>query len=113
MTLCLILLFINESHDLGAVSGPIKEHAIRRKSVTAGSPRLLIVAQEILGDVEVDDIANVRLVDPHAERYGRTDNFDVVPDKLFLVFRANIRLESGMVGECTVLLQQKKVGDLF
>src|SRR5690606_3969064 len=70
-----------------------------RLTVPACPARLLVVAFEALGQVEVSDEAHVRLVDTHAEGDGGDHDDPVAPEEVRLPFPAGLRVESGMVAE--------------
>ena len=55
------------------VLGAVEEHGLGGRAVAPGAPDLLVVGVERLGDLRVDDPADVRLVDAHAEG-GRGDH---------------------------------------
>ena len=51
-----------------------REDTVRRSPVASGAPDLLNVLLQRTGSLVVDDVANVRLVDSHAEGAGRDHN---------------------------------------
>ena len=66
-------------------------------AVPAGAARLLVVTLDALGDVVVDDEADVRLVDAHAEGDGGHDHPDLLHQELVLVLRARLRIQARVV----------------
>ena len=64
---------------VGQHVGPrVKQDAVARQPVAAGAPDLLVVALDRSRHVAVDDVADVRLVDPHPERDRRDHHVDLV-----------------------------------
>ena len=64
-----------EEEGLGPPFQPLgEEHAARRLAVPPGAPRLLVVRLQRARQVVVDDEADIRLVDPHAEGVGGHDH---------------------------------------
>ena len=67
-------LFVDEMRLLHHVAGAEKQHAFARQSVAAGAAGFLVVAFDVLRQVVMDDEADVRFVDAHAEGDGRADH---------------------------------------
>ena len=63
-------------------------------------PDFLVVALYRLRHVPVDDVADVRLVDAHAEGNGCTYDVDVIADESVLHDRAIVGLHACVIGEC-------------
>ncbi len=74
-------------HDVGQAVG---EPRRRRQAVAPGTARLLVVALDGLGQVEVRHEPHVGLVDAHAERDGRDHDHAVLPQEGGLVGRAHL-----------------------
>lgn len=87
ITLFGIVLIRYELKLLGDVSWTEIENAIGGKAVSSRSTGFLVVAFDILGQVLVNDVANIRFVDAHAEGNCGADDLDLVADERFLVFR--------------------------
>ncbi len=83
---------------LGDVSRAEKEQAVAGQAVAAGPAGLLIIALDVLRQVVVQDPADIRLVDPHAEGDGRADNPHFVPEELLLAAGPLGPVEPGMIG---------------
>ena len=60
-----------DSLDVGV---RVEENTVRDLSVSASSPRLLVVTLHRLWQTGVDHVAHIRLVDAHSEGYGGTDD---------------------------------------
>ena len=59
--------------------GPrVEQHAVARQAVAAGAADLLVVALDRPRHVAVDHVADVRLVDAHAEGDGGDHDVDLV-----------------------------------
>ena len=69
----------------------------RRQAVAARPPGLLVVALHGLGQVQVGDEADVRLVDTHAERDGGHHHEAVLAQESGLVGGAHARVQTGVV----------------
>ena len=79
--------------------GPrIEQHAVAGQPVAAGAADLLVVALDRARHVAVDHVADVRLVDAHAERDGRDHHLDLVARERVLDRVARARLHAGVVG---------------
>jgi hypothetical protein len=89
--------------DLGAaqadVVGTVEGERVRRRPVAAGAADLLVVALDRFRQVGVDDVADVGLVDAHAEGDGRGDHEPVLDLEAALRGAAGIRIQAGMVGQ--------------
>ena len=86
--LLLVAHVVNEPGELCDIGGGEKQHAIAGQSVASGSSGFLIVALDVLRQVVVDDEADVRLVDAHAERDRRAHHLRLVAQERLLIFRA-------------------------
>jgi len=76
-------------------------------TIAASSSYLLDVRLDVLWHVKVDDSANVRLVQTHAECYGGDDDANSTVHKVFLYVLACDARHAGVVAigrPCTVLL---------
>ena len=79
----LTLLRLRASHR-AAVFELVEENAPRHLPVTAGASGLLIIGFERAGHVVVDDEANVRLVDAHAECVRCDEGMEIAGHEAFL-----------------------------
>lgn len=68
------VLTVDDPFDAVDVRVWVEKNAMRDFSVSACSPRLLIITFHRLGQAGVDHIAHVRFVDAHSKRYGGTDH---------------------------------------
>src|SRR5208283_560656 len=66
------------------IGAAVQEEALGRFPVTACPSGLLVIGFEGFGEIVVDNEAYIRLVDPHAERDGRTDDLHGVFQKSVL-----------------------------
>ena len=89
--------FIQEPLQLDQIAVAEEQDALRGQAVASRAPGLLVVALETLGDVVVNHVAYVALVDPHAEGDRRADNGRVVSGKRLLMTAAPRRVEPGVV----------------
>ena len=82
-------------HVLQAVGHP----GVGRQAVAAGAAGLLVVALDVLGQVEVGDEAHVGLVDAHAEGDGRDHHDAVLAQEAVLVALPHVGVQAGVVGQ--------------
>ena len=68
------ILVLDEHFLEEAVARRVEQHALRRLAVATGAAGLLVVGFERPRQVEVDDRADVGLVDAHAEGVGGDDD---------------------------------------
>ena len=89
--------------DLGAaqpdVVGAVERQGVGGRAVAARPADLLVVALDRLRQVGVGDVADVGLVDAHAEGDGRADDEPVLPLEAGLAAAALVGVEPGVVGE--------------
>ena len=89
--------------DLGAaqadVVGAVERQGVGGRAVAAGAADLLVVALDRLRQVGVGDVADVGLVDAHAEGDGGADDEPVLALEAGLGEAAVVGLEAGVVGE--------------
>ena len=89
--------------DLGAaqadVVGAVERQGVGRGAVAAGAADLLVVGLDRLRQVGVGDVADVGLVDAHAEGDRRADDQPVLALEARLGEPAVVGAEPGMVGE--------------
>ena len=79
-------------------------------TVTAGAARFLIVAFNALGNVVVDDKADVRLVDSHSESNGGHDDIDLLHQELVLVVGPGFGVQAGVVRKGLDAVDGKHLG---
>ncbi len=77
--------------------GAEKQQALARQTVAPGAPGFLVVALDVLRQIVVNDEADVRLVDAHAEGDRRADDVHFVAQKELLVLRAHLGVEPGVI----------------
>ena len=81
-------------HDVLAAE---EEDTFPRRAVAAGPARFLVVAFDVLGHLVMDDVADVALVDAHAESVGSDDDLEPVIRKGVLHGPAHVVAEAGMI----------------
>ena len=100
--------------DLGAaqadVVGAVEGEGVGRRAVAAGAADLLVVALDRLRQVGVGDVADVGLVDAHAEGDGGADDEAVLALEAGLGEAAVVGVEAGVVGERGVALVAERRG---
>ena len=69
------------------VAGAEEQQAFARQAVAARAAGFLVITFDVFRQVVVDDEADVRFVDAHAEGDGRADDAHFVAQKQFLVAR--------------------------
>ena len=85
LTLLFRGLFVDEVMMLGGVAGAEEQETFTGKTVSACPSGFLVITLNILGEVVMNDKANIRFVDAHAEGDGGTDDLAIITDKGFLV----------------------------
>ena len=75
----------------------IKGQAVSSAAVAARAARLLIIAFEGLGNIVMDYITHVGLVDTHAESDRRDDHIDLLIQESILIRRTGNGIHAGMV----------------
>ena len=80
--------FVEELEVFHHVAAGEEQQAFGGQAVAAGAAGFLIVALDVLRQVVVDDEADVRFVDAHAEGDGGADDSRLVAQEGVLVFRA-------------------------
>ena len=83
-------------HHVGQAVG---HPGVGGQAVAAGAAGLLVVALDVLRQVEVGDEAHVGLVDAHAEGDGRHHHDAVLAQEAVLVALAHVGVEPGVVGQ--------------
>ena len=71
--------------------------AVGRLVVTAGAAGLLVIAFDALGNVVMDDEADIRFVDAHAKGDGGYDHVDILHQEAVLVLGPHLRIQARMV----------------
>ena len=91
-------LAFKEFLELLKVFAAIESDALSFASVTSCTSCLLIVAFEALGDVVVDDVTDVGLVDAHTKGDGGYDDIDFLHKEIVLRLGADSGFHAGVVG---------------
>ena len=111
------IALLPHSVDEKALGGDValakEQHAVRRLAVAPGAASLLIVAFEVLGHVEVDDKAHVRLVDAHAKGVGGHHHQCAVIGEVLLIFAPLGVGKAGVVARGGDAAQAQLAADLF
>src|SRR5713226_6788548 len=86
---------------------------ITRKPVAPGAAGFLVISLQALRRVEMDDEADIGLVDAHAEGDRRDDDDALLLEEAVLVALPRRRLEPGMIGQRDAAFHGEPVGDLL
>ena len=76
-----IWFFVNENGLFHCIARTEKQNTFARQPVATRAAGLLIIAFNVFRQIVVNNEADVRFVDAHAERDGRADDADVVAQK--------------------------------
>ena len=95
------------------VAGGVEQQAFRLGPVSPGAPRLLVVVLQAEGQVVVDHVAHVGLVDAHAKGVGRHHHAGAVIEEVVLVAVALLGREPGVVARGEKPLLAQLVADLL
>ena len=93
----LIASVLDEEPGGGNVPRRVQEDAVRRLAVPPGPARLLVVGLQAFGHVVVDHVADVGLVDAHAEGVGGHHHGFAVELEVVLIPLALLRLQPRVV----------------
>ena len=106
-------LALHELLELLDILVAVEGQTVALAAVAARTARLLIVAFERLGNVIVNHIAHVGLVDTHAEGNGRHNHVDALHEEVVLVGRTRRGIHAGMVGARLDAVGQQQLGELL
>jgi hypothetical protein len=76
---------------------PEERHSLRRFAVASRASDFLPVSLQGLGGVGMNDKANIRLINPHAERDGGRHHHLIIMQKRALTFRTEAGIKTGMI----------------
>ena len=76
--------FVHEAAEGYDVLEVIEQHRFGREAVAARAPDFLVKVLDAFGQVVVNHVADIALVDSHAECDGRAHDIDAVVDKVLL-----------------------------
>ena len=99
LELFLGLALVDHAALVDHVGQAVGHPGIGRRAVAAGAAGLLVVALDVLRQVEVGDEAHVGLVDAHAEGDGRDHDDAVLAQEAVLVAAAHAGVQPGVVGQ--------------
>ena len=92
-------LLVNEPHLLDTVAGAEQQQAFAGQAIAARATGFLIVALDVLRQIVMNYEADVRLVDAHAKRDGRTHHARFVAEKGFLIGRTFAACQARVIGQ--------------
>ena len=90
---------LDEAPPHADVVETVEQRGVGGRAVAPGPAEFLIVGLDRGGQVDVDDIAHVRLVDPHAEGDGRGHHDPGLGEEAIEQHPPGAGLETGMVGQ--------------
>ena len=90
-------LFVDEELNFLYVPITKQEMTERRQTVPTGTPDLLVVALDVLGQVKMQHIAHIRLVYAHAESHCGHHDQHIIADKSTLVGFALLAGQPGVI----------------
>ena len=95
----LILGFVfKKSREQGKVGTFVKQHSLAFFAIATGSPRFLIIALHVLGQIQVHHKPHIGLVDSHPKGNGGHDDLDVV------IFESALPLFAFLSGQSCVVV---------
>ncbi len=100
-----------EFPDIEVVAA-VEQAAFGFKPIPAGPTGFLLIVFDGFGHTGVDDVADVGLVDAHAERNGGDDDFGAIVDEVILIAAAVRVVHAGVIGQGT-MAAGLKVGTHF
>ena len=102
---------LDEELAQATVAGRVVEDALGGVAVASGAARFLVVGLDRLGQVVVDDEADVGLVDAEAEGVGRDDDADAVAGEGVLDADAVFLGHAGVVAGAADAAALKRLGE--
>ena len=74
-----------------------QRQGLRSQAVTASAADFLIIGLDALRQIGVANVADIELVDPHAESHRRHNDDAVIAQKLVLMGRSYLRFETCVI----------------
>ena len=93
------LAFIDHAPLIHHIRQPVGHPGVSRQAVTPAATGFLIVAFDVLRQIEMGDKAHVGLVDAHAESNGGNDHHPFLAQEAILMFSAQVGVQPGVVGQ--------------
>ena len=106
-------LALQELLQLLKVFVGVESQASALATVTSGTPRLLVIALETFGNVVMDHIAYVGLVDTHTEGNGGHNDVSLFHQEGVLIPRSRLRVHACMVRQSLDTVGAENVGELL
>ena len=101
--------FLQLAYILVAVIG----YADSFLAVTAGTPRLLIIALETPRNVIMNHISHVRLVDAHSEGYGGDNHVNILHQEAVLILSPHLRIQSSVIRNSLYTIDNQHIGQFL
>ena len=99
-----------QQYDIGKA---VEHPGIGCFAVTTGAARLLVVAFQCFGDIEMGNKTDIRFVDAHTEGYSRHHDKPIVAKELSLIRKAHRPIKTGVIGKRRDTLFGEEFGYLF
>ena len=106
-------LALHELFQFADVLIAVERDAFSVLPVPAGTSGLLIIALDAFRNIIVYDKAHIRLVDSHAEGYGRHNDLHVLHQEPVLVLRPGLRIQSRMIRKRADSVDLQQLGDFL
>ena len=103
----------NEIADFLQIRVAEQQQAVGVFAVAPGASDLLIIAFDVLRQIVMQNKANVRLIDAHAEGDGRHHDLRVVADERLLIALPRRVLHSGVIRLHGKMLPRERVGHVL
>ncbi len=95
----------------GGIARVEEQQTVARQPITSGATGLLIVAFQIFWQVVVNDVADVGLIDTHAEGDGGAHDLHFIAQEELLVSPAFLAAEASVVGACGKTTARQRFGE--
>ena len=97
LALFLIIFDLAMGGKCAKITSAMKKKRFAVQAVAPRTASFLVISFDVFGQIHVDHVADVVLVDAHAECDGRGDDVDLIADELVLPFHTFLTGQSGMI----------------
>ena len=103
----------HELLQLAQVMGREESQTDTLAAITTGTPRLLIITLQTLGNIIMNNITYVRFVNAHTESDGRYNDIYALHQEVVLCFGPLCRLHAGMISASRDVIGAQHLGQLL
>ena len=103
----------HELLQLAQVMGREESQTDTLAAITTGTPRLLIITLQTLGNIIMNNVTYVRFVNAHTESDGRHNDIYALHQEVVLCFGPLCRLHAGMISASRDVIGAQHLGQLL